>query len=395
MVDRRWMAALIALLPVAAQAQVPWPSPEQIELVHRRLATFPADRQVSAVDWYTPQESVEGVAHAAALPLKPTAKRTIAPAAIVAATAYAEAQKSYAFLVWREGGLEVARYWQGFGPTSRYETASMHKTVVALAIGAAVAAGRIGGVDDPIGRYVPALANTPRGALPLRAYLEMASGIETPRPGGDDSVYYQYYLGNDLDADVARWPDTCTPRTEFCYANANTHYLGQALSNATGVRYADWLSRAIWQPIGASEARLWLDRSGGSPRYSCCLMATAPDWLRVGRLILDRGQANGRQVIPADWIARMTAPSPANPNYGWQIWRGSPHAPSRAYGKSILAHVPAAQPFARDDVVYLDGSAGQRVYVIPSEDMVIVRIGAPSTDWDDSRLPNLLLEGLK
>jgi CubicO group peptidase (beta-lactamase class C family) len=123
-------------------------------------------------------------------------------------------------------------------------------------------------------------------------------------------------------------------------------------------------------------------------------MASAEDWLRVGRLILDRGRANGRQLVPADWIAQMTAPSAANPNYGWQVWRGHPHAPARRYGKSVRAVVPAAEPFARDDVFYLDGSAGQRVYVIPSERMVIVRIGAPSFDWDDSRLPNLLLAGV-
>ena len=386
----------------AAAAQDGWPSPAQVKLVHDRLATFPADKLVTAVDWYQPQETVKGAARSDPLPraarsdpLPRAAKRTLTPEAIAAAIAYADAQKGYALLVWRKDALQVEHYAPGFDRTSRYETASMHKTVVALAIGAAVAAGKIRSVDDPIARYIPELAGTRRGALPLRAYLEMASGIETPRPGGDDSVYYQYYLGDDLDADVARWPDTCTPRTEFCYANANTHYLGRALSNATGMRYADWLSQAIWQPIGASEARLWLDKAGGSPRYSCCLMATAQDWLRVGRLILDQGEAAGRQVVPARWIAAMSAPSPANPNYGWQVWRGSPHAPARTYGKSIKAKVPATEPFARDDVVYLDGSAGQRAYVIPSADMVIVRIGAPSLDWDDSHLPNLLLKGLK
>ncbi len=395
---KRAAAALAALLaasmPAAVIAQDGWPSAAQVKLVHDRRATFPASRLVAAVDWYQPQEAVKGTRHPRPIPLKPAASRTLAPTAIAAATAYAETQKSYALLVWRKGALEVETYWPGFDRSSRYETASMHKTVVALAIGAAIAAGKIHGVDDPIEHYIPELVGTRRGAMPLRGYLEMASGIETPKPGDDASVYWQYYLGDDLDADVARWPDTCAPRTEFCYANANTHYLGWALRNATGMRYADWLSRAIWQPIGASEARLWLDKPGGSPRHSCCLIATAQDWVRIGRLMLDKGKVGGRQVVPASWIASMTAPSPANPNYGWQVWRGSPHAPARTYGKAINARVPAAEPFARDDVVFLDGSAGQRVYVIPSADMVIVRIGAPSLNWDDSRLPNLLLAGL-
>lgn len=339
---RKLFACALAMMPAAVAAQDSWPSPAQVKLVHDRLATFPAEKLVAAVDWYQPQEVVKGASTSRPLPLAATP--TLAPEAIAAATAYADAQKSYALLVWRNGALEVEHYAPGFDRSSRYETASMHKTVIALAIGAAVAAGKIRSVDDPISRYIPELVGTRRGALPLRAYLEMASGIETPRPGGDDSVYWQYYLGDDLDADVAHWPDTCTPRTEFCYANANTHYLGRALSNATGMRYADWLSRTIWGPIGAGEARLWLDRPGGSPRHSCCLIATAQDWVRVGRLILDKGKANGRQLVPARWIAAMTAPSPANPNYGWQVWRGSPHDPARTYGKTIKAQVPAAEP---------------------------------------------------
>ena len=91
----------------------------------------------------------------------------------------------------------------------------------------------------------------------------------------------------------------------------------------------------------------------------------------------------------------MLAPSPSNPNYGWQVWRGSPHNPGRTYGRGINAVVAAAEPFARDDVYFLDGSAGQRVYVVPSEKLVIVRIGTPSYKWDDSALPNLILAGIK
>ena len=391
------MKRLLLLAALAASAapaqQASWPSPEQVQRVKERRATFPVKTLVTAVDWYQPQEPVAGIRSPRALPVR--AHPTIAPAAIADAVAYADAQKSYALLVWRNGALDIARYWPGYDRTTRFETASMAKSVTALALGAAVGAGTIGSVDDPIGRYVPALAGTPRGALPLRAYLTMTSGIETPQSsGGDDSPYWQYAFGDDLTQAAAHWPDTCTALTEFCYANANTHYLGLALQGATGERYARWLSERLWRPLGNRDARLYLDKPGGNPRFSGYLMASAEDWLRIGRLILDHGRANGRQLVPADWIAAMTAPSAANANYGWQIWRGNPHNPARRYGKSIRAVVAAAEPFARDDVVYFDGSAGQRVYVIPSEKMVIVRIGTPSFDWDDSRLPNLLLAGV-
>lgn len=387
---------LIAALAATAASAEPalWPSEEQVALVKGRRSSFPVATLVTSVGWYQPQEVVRGVRSPRPLPVR--RKPTISREALAAATSYAADQKSYALLVWRDGAIEAERYWPGYNRSTRFETASMAKTVTALAVGAAVAAGKIKSVDDPIGRYVPALQGTRRGSLPLSAYLTMSSGIETPpSSAGDDSPYWQYALGNELTAAAAHWPDNCSALTEFCYANANTHYLGLALQGATGLRYSQWLSNRLWRPLGNGDARLWLDRPGGSPRFSGYLMASAEDWLRVGRLILDRGRANGRQLVSASWIARMSAPSATNPNYGWQIWRGNPYNPARRYGKSIKVVVPAAAPFARDDVIYLDGSAGQRVYVIPSEKMVIVRIGAPSFDWDDSRLPNLLLDGVR
>jgi len=348
---------------------------------------------VAEVDWYRPLETVPG-GEGPALPVREPRRRTITPAALDAAVRYAAEQKSYALLVWRDGALELERYWPGFGPGSRYDTASMHKTVAAVLLGTAVADGRIRSVDDPLERYLPDLAGTARGRIPLRALLEMASGIETP-PVSDDpaSPYWQTYFGDDLKRAIAHWPQKRAPFAEFYYANANTQYLGWAIEAATGRRYADYLSEKLWRPMGAGDARLWLDRAGGSPRVFCCLQATARDWLRFGLLLMNGGRSGGRQLVPADWIARMTAPSAANPNYGWQIWRGSPHVAARRYGRDIPATVPAARPFAADDVAYLDGSGGQRVYVVPSKKMVIIRIGAASRTWDDTALPNLLLTG--
>ncbi|MEO9599405.1 serine hydrolase [Parasphingorhabdus sp.] len=385
-------AACIACPAASQEAGSAWPSAEQVKMVDERLANFPIQTSVKDIDWYQPQEAVVG---GNAAKLQPTHKPTISASAIEKAVALAESEKSYALLTWKDGELQLEKYWYDFGQSSRYTTASMAKTVVALAVGTAVAEGHIGSVDDPISDYISTMKNTRRGSMSIRAFLEMASGMQTP--GGTrttDGPYWQYSLGDDIGEATARWPDSCVPLKEFCYANGSTAMLGWAIEGATGMRYADWLSRTVWQPIGASDATLWLDRENGSPRYSCCLLANAQDWLRVGLLFLNQGQVGKDQIVPQDWIKRMTAASPANPNYGWQVWRGSPHAPQRSYGKGINAKVAAAEPFARDDVYYLDGSAGQRVYIVPSENLVIVRIGAPSFTWDDSALPNIILAGI-
>lgn len=387
------LASVAMALPLAGMAQdAGWPSPEQRELAAERRANFPIEAQVRDVEWYQPQEIVTG--SNAAL-FEPLPSPTISAQALARAQALVDEEDSYAFLVWRRGALEHEFYAGDFDSSSQFATASMGKTVVALALGAAVDRGLVASVEDPIARYIPSFVGSAQGQVPIRLYLEMASGIETPGfTGPHADAFTQYSLGDDIGAAAVRWPRTCIEGAEFCYANANTAMLGWVIEGATGMRYSQWLSDTIWGPIGAANGRLWLDREGGSPRYSCCHHASAQGWLRIGLLILNQGRVGDRQVVSPDWISRMLAPSAANPNYGWQIWRGSPHNPARTYGKAIRAVVAATEPFARDDVYYLDGSAGQRVYIVPSEELVIVRIGAPSMKWDDSALPNIILSGL-
>jgi CubicO group peptidase (beta-lactamase class C family) len=168
-----------------------------------------------------------------------------------------------------------------------------------------------------------------------------------------------------------------------------------ALEAAVGERYSRWLGRRFWTPLGASDAAVWMDRVNGNPHYFCCLLATPRDWLRVGELMRNDGMVGKTRLLPQGWVQTVTAPSPNNPNFGMNIWRGAPHDPMRGYGLGVALKVPAKQPFARDDVYYVDGAGGQRVYVVPSERLTIIRIGKPSATWDDSALVNLVLAGVK
>ena len=154
------------------------------------------------------------------------------------------------------------------------------------------------------------------------------------------------------------------------------------------------ISEAIWAPIGAKDASVWLDRQGGAARGYCCLLATARDWLRVGLLIKDQGRVGDTQVVSPDFIKAMMGPSPNYSNFGYHIWRASPYTAARSYGAGVSFKVPAREPFLAPDMVYFDGNGGQRVYVSPALGLVIVRIGAPKMDWDDSALPNMIVKSL-
>lgn len=379
--------AACAMAPAARRAEAPWPA----ETTASRFAAFPAMQSVERPDAYQPAEPVRG---GRGRPFAPAPAGAIDPAALDRAEAYAQAQGSFAFIVARDGRIVRERYWDKFGADSRFSTASMHKTVLALAFGPAVARGLIA-LDQPVSRYLPEWRSDPRGAITIRQLLSMSGGLEAPFGPSPEALGMRLMFGTDIRAAALEAPQVRPEGQEFAYANVSTQLAGEALTRALGQRYSAWLSRAVWAPIGADDAALWLDRRGGSPHYFCCLQASARDWVRVGELIRNRGRSGGRQVVPADWIAQMAAPSPLNPNYGLQLWRGSPYVAERRYARSAALVVKAAAPFAADDVLFLDGAGGQRVYVVPSAGLTIVRIGKPSATWDDSAMPNMILAGLK
>ncbi|MBK1725859.1 serine hydrolase [Halorhodospira neutriphila] len=88
-------------------------------------------------------------------------RTTTAEETVASAIDYAEQQDSYAFLVYHQGKLVVERYSAGHGPESRFDSSSMHKSVLGLLLGAAIEDGHIDSLDDPIGDYLPAWSDLP------------------------------------------------------------------------------------------------------------------------------------------------------------------------------------------------------------------------------------------
>ena len=99
-------------------------------------------------------------------------------------------------------------------------------------------------------------------------------------------------------------------------------------------------------------------------------------------------------MVPAEWISAMTTPAVTNPNYGLQIWLGSPPGKERKYNdKSVKAF--HSEPFVAKDMIYIDGFGGQRVYMVPSQELIVVRTGEALLDWDDAIIPNAILRGVR
>ncbi len=307
---------------------------------------------------------------------------------------YADSLDSYSLLIWHQGALRLEQYYDGYDASLKPETASMHKSVLALVVAAAIEDGFISNANARIGNYIDAWKDLPEGDITVEQLLTMSSGLERlSGEGGSNSARLQFYTGQlDARATVLGLRLQNEPGANFYYANTNSQLLGLLIEAATGQAYAEYLSKRVWQPIGADDAAVWYYEEDGFPRTYASLLARARDWLKVGLLIKEKGVANNKQVIAADLIDAMTSSSANNPNYGWQVWLGNTHETKRYYNDlKVGIAIPAKESFSVNDMIYFDGFGGQRVYISKSEDLVIVRTGNTRLDWDDSELPNMVL----
>lgn len=368
-----------------------------------RLATFDRMNSMTDVEWYEPSVEIEPSANPPVIPIAAPADRTVPEGTLQAVTEWAAESESMALLIWHKGALQLEWYGDGFDKASYMESASMHKSVMALLYGIAIEQGYIRSIDEPAANYITEWQNDDRSKITIRNMLQMAHGLARA-PGGFSLLgdNMQLTMGTDWGAIALKAPAEDPPGTIFAYSNLNSQLLGLLLQRAVGMPYAEFLEKNLWSKVAESSAWVWLDSPGGLAKTSGSLFTPARNWLRLGLLHLNRGRVGNEQVVPEAWIEEVTTPSPTNPNYGLQTWLGTEYREKVTYGKGVAAHVPHSEPFAAQDVVYFDGANGQRVYVIASEDLVIVRTGQGGLDfktgaflWDEPKLPNMVLRGIR
>lgn len=347
------------------------------------------------IDWYKPVAVVKG-APGAGLPTTSPAAGGLSTAALDQAAAYAGARKTDALIVARDGKIVYARYWNGVGPQSRMKAHSFTKTMTGLLVGAAIADGKIKSVEQPAADFLPEWRNDARKTIKIRDLLQMASGLQPP-----DFAYAPWsntirtFLSPDLAKTDLALPLKSAPGTVWGHHNPDPALLALIVQRATGEPVADYMSRKIFQPLGMHDGALWLDREGGLAHGDCCMTSQVEDWMRIGMMLANGGAFQGRQVLPTAYVAAMSAASPANPGYGYQIWRGRPFVADRIYSPVRPDKGNQAKaPIAAEDAIFLDGWGKRRLWIIPSQKLVILRDGVDVDDWDDTQIPNTILRGL-
>ena len=321
---------------------------------------------------------------------------TISPEVLSQAIAYADDNKSHALLIFHEGKIQLEHYFMGFSEKTQTQTASMHKTVLAILIGIAIDQGYIKEVDEKAFNYISEWTDDDRNKITIKQMLQQSSGIDYPSFSINPlTEWNQLVVGDHIEEVTLNHLQKKKPNSEFAYNGINPQALGILLQRATGQKYSTYLADNLWKALAGDDAFVILDSEKNKmPRMFCCLDATAKDWLRIGLLILNKGKIGNQRVVSEQWIDAMITPSDLNPNYGYLTWLGREHQENRMYNEKSSSTAYHSEPFIDKDIIYLDGFGGQRVYIVPSKNLVIVRTGSIRMSWDDSRLPNLISKGI-
>lgn len=327
--------------------------------------------------------------HLIACPTSPLQRAEPNPqlaAAISSAKSYSDEQKGVGLIVMHNGKLVHESYAEGVDETSLTASASMMKSVLSLLYGIALEKGLIDSIDDEVGDYISEWSEDARGAITLRELLTMSSALE-------QADFIQMLFAPDVGAIALKTPLNEPPINQFAYSNAKSQLLAIALERkvkqAGYASLAQFLHSELWCPMGGSEALLWVDTTGKMRGYAG-LHASLRDWARIGELIRNGGSGNGNQIVSPGWLAEIAKPSAANGQYGLHVWLGRDWTPLRSYSAGSPVKVPHSEPFVAKDIIYFDGFGGQRVYIIPSKGLTMVRSSFVDLQFDDSVLPNLL-----
>ena len=363
-----------------------------------RFARLMEDMKVrSGLTAYDPLETVRGAAKLAPLPVAGTSP--FSPAALEQATRYAEQRKSAALVVVRQGRIFFERY---FGDNNRdrlVNAQSMAKPMTALVIGRAIRLGHIRSLDQPVAEIITEWQGDPiRSQILIRHLLDMRSGLlpQGFSPDPADVLNRAYLHPRHDEVIIHDYPATHKPGTRYEYSNANAELIAPIIERATGRRYADFLGATLLEPLGAPGGSVWVNRPGGTAHSGCCLLLPVESWLKLGMLLMQDGVWRGKRLLPKGYVAEMLTPTPQNPYYGLGVYVAGTYIPRRGFAHPDIAYgkVLHSEPYADKDIVLFDGNGNQVMYMVPSQQMIILRTGgSPPKDaeWDNSFLPNLLV----
>lgn len=276
-----------------------------------------------------------------------------------------------AVVVLHDGKLIAERYAPGYGPHTPIYAHSLTKSVVSALIGILVREGKLQPDQAaPIAAWhSPA---DPHHAITIDQLLRMDSGLPFDETDGALSpMTRMLFLEPDMAGYASRMPLAHAPGTVWGYSNLSYVLLSRIIRDAAGGSAVDverFVRHELFAPLGMRDAVIETDATG-TPLGASNVYASARDFARFGQLYLDGGVVDGRRILPEGWVAYSHSQT-LKTGYGAGFWTNLVNE-----GSVPVWDAPWGMPTLPKDMYYGRGALGQYLVIVPSEHLVVVRMG--------------------
>ena len=274
-------------------------------------------------------------------------------------------RRTKAVVVVHQGKVIAERYADGVGVDTPLLGFSMTKSVLNALLGILTLQGRITpSLPAPIPEWRG--ATDPRREIEVEHLMRMTTGLALDETNSGFDPSNQMYLYDDMAGFAVTAPMIAPPGTRWRYSSATTQLLARIIRDIAGgpEQTLAFAWRELFNPLGMRSVTIEFDASG-TLQGSANMLASARDWVRFGLLYLHDGEIGGRRILPDDWVG-FSASATLDTDYGAGFWTNrSDHPHARGL---VRLGIPR-------DAFFASGYLGQRVVILPTQHLVIARLG--------------------
>jgi len=283
-------------------------------------------------------------------------------AVLAEALDYVRLQKipAHSFLIVRNGRLVLDAYFYPYLGREIHDVASVTKSVTSMLVGIAIEKGYLKGVDQKVVPTLSSVSLTPdarKEMLAIRHLLTMTSGLDCDTEGGEKALA-QMRRSEDWAAFALGLPMRAIPGSQYAYCSCNNHLLSSLVTAAAGESILEFGKKNLFRPLGITGV-IWPADSKGRNHGWGDLHLHPHDMAKLGYLYLHEGRWGDKPVVPANWVRQSSSPLVT-------VREGV------AYGYSWWVNT------ARPPIFEAVGRGGQRISILPKENIVVVFTGGGS-----------------
>lgn len=291
---------------------------------------------------------------------------------------FVKLHKTISFAIIRNDSILYEYYAKNYGDKKNVSSFSISKAYITMLTGIAINDGLIKNSNQPVTDFIPEWKDKAGyNLITIKDLLRHTSGLRfTENPFNPNSDQLQFYYGTHLRKNILASSIRESPGLHFDYQSENTSLLGLILERVTHKTLSAYLQEKIWSQIGTEAPALWsTDRkdSNAIEKAFCCLNAHTLDFAKFARLLLNKGNWNGKQIIPAKWIeeaTKRTTEAGGKLTYGYNIGLG----PSE-----YNSFFPV-------------GLYGQWLYIYPKKNLIIIRFGDADINYNPNYWKEIMLQ---